>query len=140
MARVTVEDCVERIPNRFDLVMIAAQRSRDISKGARMTVEEDNDKNPVIALREIADVTIDVTDVRESLIRGLQRHVEIDEPEDDQIERFMTDGARLAPTGAILADGAEAPFIESYDPARKETGIEGAGFEDVDESVLEQEE
>ncbi|MCY4591391.1 MAG: DNA-directed RNA polymerase subunit omega [Alphaproteobacteria bacterium] len=137
MARVTVEDCVERIPNRFDLVMVAAQRSRDISKGAPITVEEDNDKNPVIALREIADVTVDVGEVREALVRGLQRHVEIDEPEDDQIELLMSDGVQLAPTGATLADGTEIHSLDEADPAR--IGNAGGGFDDVDPSLLDDE-
>ena len=70
MARVTVEDCVERIPNRFELVMLAAKRSREISSGSSLTVERDNDKNPVVALREIADETVPLDDLREELIRG----------------------------------------------------------------------
>ena len=84
MARVTVEDCVERIPNRFDLVMTAAQRSRNISAGAPLTVETDNDKNHVISLREIADLTVDLKELEEQLIQSMQRHVEIDEPEEDE--------------------------------------------------------
>mgnify|MGYP003319475202 CR=1 FL=1 len=84
MARVTVEDCIEKIPNRFDLVMVAARRSRDVSSGAEINVERDNDKNPVVALREIADEMIPIDDISESLIRGLQRHVEIDEPEEEK--------------------------------------------------------
>ena len=84
MARVTVEDCIEKIPNRFDLVMVAARRSRDVSSGAEINIERDNDKNPVVALREIADEMIPIDDISESLIRGLQRHVEIDEPEEEK--------------------------------------------------------
>ena len=83
MARVTVEDCIEKIPNRFDLVMVAARRSRDVSSGAEINVERDNDKNPVVALREIAEEMIPVGEISESLIHSLQRHVEIDEPEED---------------------------------------------------------
>ena len=86
MARVTVEDCVTKIPNRFDLVMLAAQRARAISAGAQATVERDNDKNPVVALREIADETIDLKELKESLIRGLQKFVEMDEPEEDEVD------------------------------------------------------
>ena len=71
MARVTVEDCVIKIPNRFDLVMVASQRSRDVSAGAQMTLDRDNDKNPVVALREIAEETIDIGEIQESLVRGL---------------------------------------------------------------------
>lgn len=86
MARVTVEDCVLKIPNRFDLVMLAAQRARDVSSGAALTVDRDNDKNPVVALREIADETIDIENLAESLIQGMQRHIEVDEPEEDAAE------------------------------------------------------
>ena len=90
MARVTVEDCVERIPNRFELVMLAAKRSREISSGASLTVERDNDKNPVVALREIADETVPLDDLREELVRGLQKHIEVDEPEEDDEIEMMT--------------------------------------------------
>ncbi len=83
MARVTVEDCILKVPNRFDLVMVAAQRSRDISAGAPLTVERDNDKNPVIALREIAEETVSIEELSDALIQGMQKHVEIDEPEEE---------------------------------------------------------
>lgn len=86
MARVTVEDCVEKIPNRFELVAIAAQRARHISAGAALTIERDNDKNPVISLREVADETVDIKELKEDLIKSLQRHVEQDEPEDDLVD------------------------------------------------------
>src|SRR5260221_8318082 len=84
MARVTVEDCVMRVPNRFELVLVAAQRSRDISSGSPLTLDRDNDKNPVVALREIADVTVGVETLQNALVKGLQRHVENDEPEEDR--------------------------------------------------------
>jgi DNA-directed RNA polymerase subunit omega len=90
MARVTVEDCVLKVPNRFDLVMVAAQRSRDISAGSPLTVERDNDKDPVIALREIAEETVDIDELNDALIRGMQRHVEIDEPEEEQEDFDMS--------------------------------------------------
>ncbi len=86
MARVTVEDCVLKIPNRFDLVMLAAQRARDIASGAVLSVERDNDKNPVVALREIADETIGLQELGEALITGMQKHVESDEPDEDAPE------------------------------------------------------
>jgi DNA-directed RNA polymerase subunit omega len=95
MARVTVEDCVEKVPNRFDLVMLAAHRSRNVAAGAPLTVDRDNDKNPVVALREIADETIGVEDTRDSLIRSMQRHVEIDEPEEEDALELMA-GAMMA--------------------------------------------
>lgn len=84
MARVTVEDCVLKIPNRFDLVMVAAQRARNISAGAAMTIDRDNDKNPVVALREIAEETVDIDELQESLIKGLQQHVEVEEREEEE--------------------------------------------------------
>lgn len=95
MARVTVEDCVEKVPNRFDLVMLAAHRSRNVAAGAPLTVDRDNDKNPVVALREIADETIGVEETRDSLIRSMQRHVEIDEPEEEDALELMA-GAMMA--------------------------------------------
>jgi DNA-directed RNA polymerase subunit omega len=91
MARVTVEDCILQVPNRFELVLIAAQRGRDISSGARLTIERDNDKNPVVALREIADKTVPLDVLQNSLVRGLQKHVESDEPEEDEMDSFMPD-------------------------------------------------
>ena len=78
MARITVEDCVERVPSRFELVMLAAQRARDISAGSGLTLERDNDKNPVVALREIADSTVDLDHLRYELIHGLRRHSDND--------------------------------------------------------------
>ncbi|HXV31184.1 MAG TPA: DNA-directed RNA polymerase subunit omega [Sinorhizobium sp.] len=91
MARVTVEDCVLKIPNRFDLVMLSAQRAREIAAGAPLTVERDNDKNPVVALREIADSSIDIDNLRQSLITGLQKHVETEEPEEDMMELLASE-------------------------------------------------
>ncbi len=82
MARITVEDCVERVPSRFELVMLAAQRARDISAGSALTIDRDNDKNPVVALREIADGTVDLDHLRYELIHGLRRHVEGDESDE----------------------------------------------------------
>lgn len=90
MARVTVEDCVLRIPNRFELVALAAQRARAISSGGPLTVDRDNDKNPVVALREIADGTIDLDQLRQGLVSGLQKHVEVDEPVEDNMAMLMT--------------------------------------------------
>lgn len=86
MARVTVEDCILQVPNRFDLVMKAAQRARDISAGASLTLERDNDKNPVVALREIADQTINLESLGDAIILGLQKQSEQDEPEEDIVE------------------------------------------------------
>ncbi|MBI2234693.1 MAG: DNA-directed RNA polymerase subunit omega [Micavibrio aeruginosavorus] len=82
MARVTVEDCVEKVPNRFELVMMASQRARKISSGGALTVDRDNDKNPVVALREIAANTVEVADLKEELVRNNQRIIEMDDGED----------------------------------------------------------
>jgi len=81
MARVTVEDCIDKVPNRFELVLLASHRGRTISQGAPLTVDRDNDKNPVVALREIAETTIDKDDLKEDLIHSMQKYVEVDEPE-----------------------------------------------------------
>ena len=90
MARVTVEDCVEKVPNRFELVMVASQRSREISAGAEPKVDRDNDKNPVVALREIADERVLPTELHASLVQSLQRHVEVDEPEEDGFDAMAS--------------------------------------------------
>ena len=110
MARVTVEDCVLKIPNRFDLVMLAAQRARDISSGTPLTVERDNDKNPVVALREIADESIDIEYLAEALVQGMQKYVEVDEPEEDIVE-FDT-----PQFGGPVGEGVEAQMEPAIDP------------------------
>lgn len=89
MARVTVEDCVDKVPNRFDLVMLASHRAREIAAGAPLTLERDNDKNPVVALREIAEETQSSEALRERLIESHQTQIEVDEPEDDQMALLM---------------------------------------------------
>ena len=89
MARVTVEDCEDKVTNRFDLVLLAARRARQISAGAPITVERDNDKNPVVALREIADETQMVDDLLERLIESNQTQIEVDEPEEDSMALLM---------------------------------------------------
>ena len=100
MARVTVEDCVDKIPNRFDLVLLAAQRAREISGGAELTIDRDRDKNPVVALREIADVTVRPKQLRESLVNSLQRvHVE-DDDEADAIGSLSQSAEALRITAA----------------------------------------
>jgi DNA-directed RNA polymerase subunit omega len=103
MARVTVEDCIDKVDNRFDLVLLASHRGRMISSGTQITVERDNDKNPVVALREIADTTISPEDLREDLIHSLQKYVEVDEPEPEAVPLI---GAAAAGAG-IDADDTE---------------------------------
>lgn len=89
MARVTVEDCVDKVSNRFDLVMLAAHRAREIAAGSALTVDRDNDKNPVVALREIADETQPVDDLRERMIESTQTQIEVDEPEEDAMALLL---------------------------------------------------
>ena len=89
MARVTVEDCVDKVPNRFELVMLAAHRAREIAAGSSLTVDRDNDKNPVVALREIADETQSAGMLRERMIESYQTQIEVDEPEEDQMALMM---------------------------------------------------
>lgn len=125
MARVTVEDCVLKIPNRFELVMLAAQRARDISTGSSLTVDRDNDKNPVVALREIADETVSLDALRNSLVQGLQKHVENDQPEEDNLEGLAAADMAL--------DMGEANMDEEVaeDGLTIEEEPEMAGFEDI---------
>jgi DNA-directed RNA polymerase subunit omega len=117
MARVTVEDCVVKVPNRFELVLVASQRAREITAGAALTLDRDDDKNPVVALREIAEETVPIDKLQDSLIRGMQKHVEIDEPE-ETIE--------LEPNLFGVAEEA--------------LGVPGDDIEDVDLEAVEDEE
>ena len=89
MARVTVEDCVDKVPNRFELVMLAAHRAREVSSGAAITVDRDNDKNPVVSLREIAEETQSADELRERMIESNQTQIEVDEPEEDAMALLM---------------------------------------------------
>ena len=89
MARVTVEDCVDKVPNRFELVMLAAHRSRELSSGSELTVDRDKDKNPVVSLREIADETQSADELRERAIESNQTQIEVDEPEEDSMALLM---------------------------------------------------
>ncbi|MEM7780780.1 MAG: DNA-directed RNA polymerase subunit omega [Pseudomonadota bacterium] len=104
MARVTVEDCVDKVPNRFDLVLLAAQRAREISGGSELTIDKDRDKNPVIALREIAEQTIKPKELKESLVTGLQKILPDDEDDADEI--------------GSLSQSAEALRITASAPTR----------------------
>ena len=97
MARVTVEDCIDKVENRFDLVLLAAHRARQVSQGASITIDRDNDKNPVVALREIADQTLSPGDLKEDLIHSLQKHVEVDEPEREIVDTAEAPGDEDAP-------------------------------------------
>lgn len=113
MARVTVEDCIIKVPNRFDLVMLAAQRARDISSGAALTIERDNDKNPVVALREIADSTIDLEAASDALVQGLRKHVETEEPVEEG--SFGTGDTDILSDLSQTAEGAAGEGDEDDD-------------------------
>lgn len=116
MARVTVEDCVNKIPNRFELVMVAGQRARNISGGAELTVERDNDKNPVVALREIAEETVEIESLNEALIRSQQKHLELADSEEEELEvqaigdSFTGEIDETLSAANVAADAAESPF------------------------------
>lgn len=126
MARVTVEDCIIKIPNRFELVLLAAQRARAISSGASLTVDRDNDKNPVVALREIADETVDTEGLRQRMIGGMQKHVEVDEPEEDNMAALMQSGewAGVPQDNDDLAEGMSIEESDGDDDAADEVADE----------------
>ncbi|MEM6944987.1 MAG: DNA-directed RNA polymerase subunit omega [Pseudomonadota bacterium] len=114
MARVTVEDCVDKISNRFDLVMLASHRARSVSAGAEILVERDNDKNPVVALREIADKRVVPDELREEAIESYQRHIEVDEPEEDNMALLMGGGEpAVGPYGSPPMGNASPPDAPS---------------------------
>lgn len=119
MARVTVEDCVDKIENRFELVLLASHRARQIAQGQQITIDRDNDKNPVVALREIADETLSPGDLKEDLIHSLQKHVEVDEPEPQ------------APSPAVLAEGGDRTA-----PAGGDEAEENVAFDRMSEDEL----
>lgn len=129
MARVTVEDCVLKVPNRFELVMMAAQRARDIAAGSPLSIDRDNDKNPVVALREIADETVALDTLRNALVKGHQRVPEQDEPEEEIVELMAGENAwAIADQGIGSGDASELQDEEG------EAAAEGAepDFSDMD--------
>jgi DNA-directed RNA polymerase subunit omega len=123
MARVTVEDCIDKVDNRFELVLLASHRARLISQGAPITIDRDNDKNPVVALREIADETLSPGDLKEDLIHSLQKHVEVDEPEPEASS--LIPGEAQAES---VEDEDDMPETVTFDRMSEEellAGIEG---------------
>ena len=108
MARVTVEDCVQKVPNRFELVLLAAQRARNLSRGEELTIDRDDDKNPVVALREIASTKLKPENLREEFLLSLQRHIETDEPEAEK---------------AAMAEQADAPEFSHISEAEYARGM-----------------
>ena len=147
MARVTVEDCIVKIPNRFDLVMMSGQRAREISAGSPLTLDRDNDKNPVVALREVAAESIDLNGLKEGLVRGLQRHSSLEEEEAEDVIELMAGEQELANVDRSVpgdeseaAEGADdavaryadADEVSEDDPADMPMG----DGDDVDETAL----
>ena len=124
MARVTVEDCIDKVENRFELVLLASHRARLISQGASITIDRDNDKNPVVALREIADETLSPDDLKEDLIHSLQKHVEVDEPEPDPAS-LLAGGGTASASGDEEEDQPEAVTFDQMSEEELLAGIEG---------------
>ena len=129
MARVTVEDCVDKIPNRFELVLYSAHRARGMSAGSEILVERDNDKNPVIALREIADEKLEPDDLREQLVSSMQRQVDVDEPEAD----MQVMAPQLAPAETVETD------VEEGEEALQEVSAPPMAEEDILAALQEME-
>ena len=129
MARVTVEDCVDKIPNRFELVLFSAHRARGMSAGSEILVERDNDKNPVVALREIADEKLEPDDLREQLVSSMQRQVDVDEPEAD----MQVMAPQLAPAETVEAD------VEAGEEALQEVSAPPMAEEDILAALQEME-
>jgi DNA-directed RNA polymerase subunit omega len=122
MARVTVEDCIDKVENRFELVLLASHRARLVSQGAAITIDRDNDKNPVVALREIAEETLSPDDLKEDLIHSLQKHVEVDEPEPDPASLA---GAAVSADADAEDDQPEAVTFDQMSEEELLAGIEG---------------
>ena len=129
MARVTVEDCVEKVPNRFELVLLAAQRARDIRSGAPLTVERDNDKNAVIALREIADETVDLDTLRYELEHGQEADADIDEPDEDAMAVLAAEAAWAGVIGQAPEEEAQAGEAEQSEEGSGEADAEAEAQE-----------
>lgn len=124
MARVTVEDCVTKVSNRFDLVLIAGHRARQIASGAELLVERDNDKNPVVSLREIAEDLVNPDEMKEEMIHNSQKYVEVDEPEDDDMNERMT--------GKV----EETPAVEVPEKDIQEANLEQATIKEAEDPVI----
>ena len=149
MARVTVEDCVRMVPNRFELVLLASQRARDIRSGAELTVERDNDKNAVIALREIAEEAIDLETLRYELEHGREIDTEIDEPDEDSMAVLAAEAAWAGVTGQTAAvdeaAAVEAVTVEAVadevvtvEAVTDEAGADEAGVDAGEDSQSEE--
>lgn len=133
MARVTVEDCVEKLPNRFELVMVAAQRARKIGSGAALTLDRDNDKNPVVALREIAEETVSIEDLKEEIIRGKQRIIALDDDGEDVVDSMEGEEewkAMARGAGSFAMDAEDEDEDEDAEPGLEDM----AGAADKEEA------
>ncbi len=148
MARVTVEDCVDKIPNRYELLLVAAQRAKDIAAGAPIKVERDNDKNSVIALREIAEGRADIEDLQKSLVIGLQKYVEVEEPEEEELEILAAEkelsGLDNQFDGDMILDTALADSMQIEDSNGETIDIETDDLSlddaDLDDDLLDSKE
>ena len=132
MARVTVEDCVLKVPNRFELVLVASQRAREIGSGAALTVDRDNDKNPVVSLREIADTDISLDGLRESLVKNHQKVIEVEDEGEDIIDVMEGESewaqvAGQAAEGELEGAGMGEDMGEDAEDAGDEEGEEDLG-------------
>src|SRR5690606_2543713 len=127
MARVTVEDCIEKVANRFELVMVAAQRARKIGSGAALTLDRDNDKNPVVALREIAEETVSIDDLKEEIIRSKQRIIALDDDGEDVVDSMEGEEEWKAMTSGAACFSADADEDEDLEPGLEH--MAGAGDE-----------
>ena len=128
MARVTVEDCIDKVDNRFDLVLLASHRARQVSQGALITVDRDNDKNPVVALREIADGTMTPDELREAKVRSMRRYVERDEPEDDDLTLEDAGRQLTAANEDITPENLQKVLSDMVSSeVEHEMNVEGAG-------------
>jgi DNA-directed RNA polymerase subunit omega len=131
MARVTVEDCIREVPNRFDLVLLAAQRGRQISAGSPLSIPRDNDKNPVVALREIAEKTVSLVELQEGLIQGLQKHIPSEEPE-EEVMQFISEEQSYAGEAQHQAEIEDLALDDEISDDEKDI--------DIDVDVTEEEE
>lgn len=137
MARVTVEDCIVKVPNRFDLVVLAAQRAKQIAAGAPLTRERDNDKNPVVALREIADATISLEDLEETIVRGMQKVVPLDEEEEDELTDLFAEEQSWTGDQKVLFQGGEMSEEGDLDDEGEAEDLD-EDLEDSDEETEEE--
>lgn len=141
MARVTVEDCIEKIPNRYELLLVAAQRAKDIESGAPIKVDRDNDKNSVVALREIAEDKANIEDLQKSLVMGLQKHVEVEEPEEEELE-IMAAEKELSELdsqfdGDTILDTALADSMQIHDGDGETLDVDSDSLSDGDDISLD---